>query len=78
MIMGTGFPPFRGGLLKYADKEGLAQILSELDVFAAKYGKRFQPSEALASLVKSGSQFHTRPAGSSASSEPAPLQDLRS
>ena len=28
MIMGTGFPPFRGGLLKYADHVG-AQYIAE-------------------------------------------------
>ena len=27
MIMGTGFPPFRGGLLKYADSLGLSTSL---------------------------------------------------
>ena len=27
MIFGTGFPPFRGGLLKFADSEGLKKIV---------------------------------------------------
>ncbi|MEK7084210.1 MAG: 3-hydroxyacyl-CoA dehydrogenase NAD-binding domain-containing protein, partial [Patescibacteria group bacterium] len=34
MIMGTGFPPFRGGLLRYADTEGIdtvVEILSDLE-----------------------------------------------
>src|SRR5204862_3088680 len=31
MIMGTGFPPFRGGLLRYADSLGLPYILARLD-----------------------------------------------
>ncbi len=57
MIMGTGFPPFRGGLLKWADREGLPQILSELEVFAAKYGKRFKPSAALISMAGAGEGF---------------------
>src|SRR5690606_42054021 len=60
MIMGTGFPPFRGGLLKYADKEGPAQILSELEVFAAKYGKRFKPCQALISMAGAGEKFAVR------------------
>ena len=41
MIMGTGFPPFRGGLLRYADKLGLPYILARLDDLFQKHGKRF-------------------------------------
>lgn len=70
MIMGTGFPPFRGGLLKYADNEGLEKILSELEVFAAKYGKRFKPCEALVSLVQKGQAFYSESAGEASLSEP--------
>jgi 3-hydroxyacyl-CoA dehydrogenase/enoyl-CoA hydratase/3-hydroxybutyryl-CoA epimerase len=43
MIYGTGFPPFRGGLLKWADQEGLDQIAERINNFAkevsaARYG----------------------------------------
>src|SRR5690606_17437133 len=34
MIMGTGFPPFRGGLLKYADTLGTKYIATELEMYA--------------------------------------------
>jgi 3-hydroxyacyl-CoA dehydrogenase / enoyl-CoA hydratase / 3-hydroxybutyryl-CoA epimerase len=34
MIYGTGFPPFRGGLLRWADQEGLDQIAERLENFA--------------------------------------------
>ena len=47
MIFGTGFAPFRGGLLKYADKEGLEKIVNQLGEFEKKYGSRFKPSKAL-------------------------------
>jgi 3-hydroxyacyl-CoA dehydrogenase/enoyl-CoA hydratase/3-hydroxybutyryl-CoA epimerase len=58
MIMGTGFPPFRGGLLKYADSKGIKEIVSQLDVYESKYGKRFKPSEALIQMVQEGKNFY--------------------
>ncbi len=47
MIFGTGFAPFRGGLLKFADMEGLDKITNKLSDFEKKYGGRFKPSRAL-------------------------------
>lgn len=58
MIMGTGFPPFRGGLLKYADKVGLKEIVSQLEIYESKYGKRFAPSKSLIELAQSGKGFY--------------------
>ena len=55
MIMGTGFPPFRGGLLRYADTMGIAHIIERLKVFEAKSGMRFKPSEALLKVASSQS-----------------------
>ena len=52
MIMGTGFPPFRGGLLRYADKVGLATIMAKLEQFAKQYGPRFTPTDALRRRTK--------------------------
>ena len=40
MIMGTGFPPFRGGLLKYADSIGSQYICDQLEIYAAKGAAR--------------------------------------
>lgn len=48
MIMGTGFPPFRGGLLKHADKVGADYIVKALAEYAEKRGaKRLAPADAL-------------------------------
>src|SRR2546427_9089045 len=30
MVLGTGFPPFRGGLLRYADTAGIGAIVERL------------------------------------------------
>lgn len=59
MIMGTGFPPFRGGLLKYADAVGIKDIVSELEVFESKYGVRFKPAKSLVDLAGSGKGFYS-------------------
>jgi 3-hydroxyacyl-CoA dehydrogenase/enoyl-CoA hydratase/3-hydroxybutyryl-CoA epimerase len=59
MIMGTGFPPFRGGLLKYADSIGTQTIAQELEVYAAKCGPRLKPSRPLENLAKNNRKFYS-------------------
>ena len=54
MIFGTGFAPFRGGLLRYADQENVAKIVLTLQQFEDKYGSRFKPSEALLGINERG------------------------
>jgi 3-hydroxyacyl-CoA dehydrogenase/enoyl-CoA hydratase/3-hydroxybutyryl-CoA epimerase len=44
MITGTGFPPFRGGLLRWADAIGMQQILARLEQLHAQHGARFEPA----------------------------------
>lgn len=58
MIFGTGFPPFRGGLLKYADAQGLDNIVSRLEAFEIKFGKRFKPTRPLVDLVNQKKSFY--------------------
>jgi 3-hydroxyacyl-CoA dehydrogenase/enoyl-CoA hydratase/3-hydroxybutyryl-CoA epimerase len=47
MIFGTGFPPFRGGLLRYADALGADRVFTRLDDLAERLGPRFAPAETL-------------------------------
>ncbi len=58
MIMGTGFPPFRGGLLRYADSLGLSNISRRLSELAAKHGDRFKPNAPLRRLAEKGGNFY--------------------
>ncbi len=58
MIMGTGFPPFRGGLLRYADTLGSAYIVARLNGLTEKAGPRFQPSEPLQRLAAKNGKFY--------------------
>lgn len=57
MIMGTGFAPFRGGLLAYADDRGLKQIVSRLEYFAKTLGPRFTPSPLLVKKAENNERF---------------------
>jgi len=61
MIMGTGFPPFRGGLLRYADARGLPNVVARLDDLASRFGPRFTPTSPLRRLAERGGKF-TQPA----------------
>ena len=58
MIFGTGFAPFRGGLLTYADDEGISKIFETLQSLAESDHNRFKPSSALENIVKSGKGFY--------------------
>jgi 3-hydroxyacyl-CoA dehydrogenase len=65
MIYGTGFPPYRGGILRYADKWGLKNVydkLVELDdklvELEAQYGPRFTPAEKVKEMAESGQTFY--------------------
>nr|WP_281423364.1 3-hydroxyacyl-CoA dehydrogenase family protein [Novosphingobium profundi] len=44
MIFGTGFAPFRGGPMHYAQERGRGNVLATLDKLAAVHGARFEPS----------------------------------
>jgi 3-hydroxyacyl-CoA dehydrogenase/enoyl-CoA hydratase/3-hydroxybutyryl-CoA epimerase len=58
MIMGTGFPPFRGGLLQYADSLGLQNVLTRLDQFSRALGPRFEPAPLLREYAEAGRGFY--------------------
>ncbi len=58
MIFGTGFPPFRGGLLRYADSVGIDKLVATMEAFEAKFKDgRFKPCEYLLTLKKTGKKF---------------------
>jgi 3-hydroxyacyl-CoA dehydrogenase/enoyl-CoA hydratase/3-hydroxybutyryl-CoA epimerase len=61
MIYGTGFPPFRGGLLKYADSIGAKAIVASLKEFQTRFDQqRFEPGQLLLSMAESGTKFYNK------------------
>src|SRR5437762_4906071 len=58
MIMGTGFPPFRGGLLRYADALGTPYILARLDELSSRHGARFLATAPLRRLAERDGKFY--------------------
>lgn len=61
MIMGTGFPPFRGGLLRWADTEGIALIRDALLRYESSFGNRFAPAPLLSRLADEERTFTNSP-----------------
>ena len=59
MIMGTGFPPFRAGLLRYADTVGLSKIVKALKNFEKELkSERFTPCRYLLGKAERGGRFY--------------------
>ena len=57
MVFGTGFAPFRGGPLNYADAHGVQRVLESLEAFS-KDRPWLTPSDALRKIAQSGEGFH--------------------
>jgi 3-hydroxyacyl-CoA dehydrogenase/enoyl-CoA hydratase/3-hydroxybutyryl-CoA epimerase/3-hydroxyacyl-CoA dehydrogenase/enoyl-CoA hydratase/3-hydroxybutyryl-CoA epimerase/enoyl-CoA isomerase len=60
LILGIGFPPFRGGILRWCDIEGAAKILERLERYKP-LGRRFEPTEILVHQAKTGAKFYPIP-----------------
>ena len=61
LIFGIGFPPFRGGLLRYADGQGLDKIHNALKNFSVTVDKaRYTPDEYLTNLVETKTTFYEK------------------
>ena len=57
-VMGFGFPPFRGGVLYYAETLGAKQVFQTLESLHQKYGERFSPCEGIRERANKGQGFH--------------------
>jgi 3-hydroxyacyl-CoA dehydrogenase len=58
MITGTGFPPYRGGVLRYADQWGLGNVYAKLKELEKKYGPRFAPAQLVKDMAQQGQTFY--------------------
>jgi len=58
MVLGTGFPPFRGGLLRFADSIGIAVTEDRLARLADAHGERFRPAALFTQMVRDRRRFY--------------------
>jgi len=56
LILGIGFPPFRGGLLRWADSLGMDKVLEKLKRYES-LGARFHPTEQMRQLAAAGKKI---------------------
>lgn len=57
LIYGIGFPPFRGGALKFADTSGISQVNDQANQLAS-YGAAFAPAPMIKDLAQNGGKFY--------------------
>lgn len=57
LILGVGFPAYRGGLLRWADSLGLEEVLRRLQRYE-HLGPRFHPTDLLRDLASQGKGFY--------------------
>jgi len=57
VIYGLGFPPFRGGIFRWADSVGLSDLLQSAEKFRS-LGKVYEPTDQIKKMVKDGMLFH--------------------
>ena len=57
LILGIGFPPFRGGILRWADTLGLDKVIEKLSKYES-LGLRYQPTEQMKKLAAEKKGFY--------------------
>ncbi len=57
-IFGIGYPPFRGGPLRYLDDLGAATVVLGLRALEQQFGARFAPAANLVRMAERGERFY--------------------
>jgi 3-hydroxyacyl-CoA dehydrogenase/enoyl-CoA hydratase/carnithine racemase len=58
VIYGLGFPPYRGGICRYADAWGIRNVYEHLLKLEKEQGVRFKPASLLKEMAESGRTFY--------------------
>lgn len=58
LIYGIGFPPFRGGALRYIDAMGVAEFVALADRLAEELGPLYAPTDKLRRMAEQGERFY--------------------
>ena len=59
-VMGFGFPPFRGGVLWYAERRGAKNLYERLKFLADRIGIRFAPCDGIRLRAERGMSFYDK------------------
>jgi 3-hydroxyacyl-CoA dehydrogenase/enoyl-CoA hydratase/3-hydroxybutyryl-CoA epimerase len=57
-IFGIGYPPFRGGPLRYIDELGAVNVVDTLRQLANAYGDRFTPADTLVTMAEESRTYY--------------------
>ena len=57
MVLGTGFAPFRGGMIHFTNSIGAAEVVRRLEEHATKHGSRFAPAKLLREAASSNTEI---------------------
>jgi len=58
LIYGIGFPPFRGGALRYIDAMGVAEFVALAERLASELGALYAPTTRLKEMAANGGRFY--------------------
>jgi len=59
LIYGIGFPPYRGGILRYADSVGIKIVHQKLAFLSTVAGENYAPTNTILEKVASDSNFYS-------------------
>jgi 3-hydroxyacyl-CoA dehydrogenase / enoyl-CoA hydratase / 3-hydroxybutyryl-CoA epimerase len=60
MILGTGFPVYRGGPLRFAESVGLKKVVTDMDGIHSRAGEKFAPCDLLRQHAQNETTFYDR------------------
>ncbi|HEX4641265.1 MAG TPA: 3-hydroxyacyl-CoA dehydrogenase NAD-binding domain-containing protein, partial [Chthoniobacterales bacterium] len=58
MVLGTGFPVYRGGPLRYVESVGLKKVVADMDGIRSRSGEKFAPCDLLRQHAQDGTTFY--------------------
>ncbi|UYG01141.1 fatty acid oxidation complex subunit alpha FadB [Halomonas sp. GD1P12] len=58
LIYGIGFPPFRGGALRYIDAMGVDTFVAQAEKLSEELGPLYAPTEKLKQMAQNGERFY--------------------
>jgi 3-hydroxyacyl-CoA dehydrogenase/enoyl-CoA hydratase/3-hydroxybutyryl-CoA epimerase len=58
MVLGTGFPVYRGGPLRFAESMGLKKVVTDMDGIHSRAGEKFAPCDLLRKHAHEGTTFY--------------------